>query len=143
MTASGGLKSILAGMLAIITVGCAPTGAQMDDPGEAERIRVAPGMAFGEVQARLGEPTASKPLKSDQPSVMGARVVSYLRRTPPIVFVLDEGRRREGTRLDLVLDPDGEVLRLVDNPNPLPGEDARAPVQRGRPGQVVAALVPL
>lgn len=143
MTATGGLRSILAGMLAIIAAGCAPTGVQMDDPGEAERIRVAPGMAFGEVQARLGEPTASKSLKSDQPSVMGARVVSYLRRTPPIVFVLDEGLRREGTRLDLVLDPDGEVLRLVDNPNPLPGEDARAPVQRGRPGQVVAALVPL
>jgi len=147
LKALGGFKSSLAGILVailgMVAVGCAPTGAQMQDAGEAERIRVSPGMAFAEIRARLGEPASAERLKSDQPSVMGARIVSYVRRTPPIGFVLQDGRRREGTRLDLVLDPNGEVLRLVDNPNPLPGETAGAPVQRGRTGHVVAALVPM
>ena len=115
----------------------------MQDDLGTESMRVEAGMAFDRIEARLGAPAAVKRLNSDRPSVMGARVVSYLRAEPPIVFQMADGQQRAGRRLDLVLDPQDRVLRLVDNPNPLPGEDGRAPVQRGRPGEVVAALVPL
>jgi len=65
---------------------------------------------------------ARRPLKNDQPWVMGAAILDYAFTEPVIRFLDRDGREvARGQALHIVVDPDDRVLRLVPDPNNRPG----------------------
>lgn len=91
-------------------------------------LTVSLGDDFATVGPRLGHPDAEKVLDNPQPEAMGARLVEYDFADP--VAILARGAERRAVRsVQLVLGPGGEVLRILENPNPYHGAAPR--LQRG------------
>ncbi len=121
-------------LVALALTACDGTGARAGDasevdarpaalPARAEEvpgpmIRIAPGTASETLEQALGAPTARRPLKNDQPSLMGAAVIDYAFTDPVIRFLdRDGGEVARGRALQIVVDPGGRVLRLALDPN--------------------------
>lgn len=122
-------------------VGAAPTGTPARGEALAPVVRIAPGTASVTLEQALGAPTARRPLKNDQPSLMGAAVIDYAFTDPVIRFLdRDGGEVARGRALQIVVDPDGRVLRLVPDPN-TPGP-AGTRTLRGSPVLPHAAEIP-
>ena len=88
----------------------------------------------------LGTPSERRRLKGESPG-MGVEVWEYAFTDPVAELELPDGTRHNVSNVMLVIDGNGRLLRVVENPNPPGPADQR--MLRGSPGGPgVAALFP-
>jgi hypothetical protein len=109
--------------------------------GGGKYITVEAGMTIGSLHQELGIADNYRILQNICPQEMGLIVYTYNASEKRIKFDLQNGDSRYGSSIDMVLDPNGKVMRLSQNPNPI--KPRHHSVQRGLPGYIVRALVPL
>jgi len=143
--AAGRLLS--AGLILYLLAGCQTGNERSPSVGgdgalageETTMIVVRTGDRLDALRTALGPPSEQHELRNDNPSSLGARTLEYA-LSEPVIGLDMNGSERRVANVMFVLDPEGQVIRILENPNPFGPADQRQ--TRGAVGIATEARVP-
>jgi hypothetical protein len=109
------------------------------DPTASEPLTVSVGDSAGPLRAALGAPSAERQLTNDAPNTMGAELIEYAFAREAAQLVAADGSATPARNVQFVLNKQGRVLRILENPNAFGAAGQRQ--QLGSAGPLPVAVI--